>query len=166
MPHVLIFGQTESGKTTLAKELARMYKARGVGVLVLDPMCDPQWQADYQTDDPDEFLQMVWSSERCAIFIDEAGQAVGRYDLSMIDTATKGRHYGHNCHYISQRGAMIAVTVRDQCSQLFLFTTSKNDSKIHANEWNSDVLLTANTLDQGEYYHVTRTSPAKRLNIF
>ncbi len=156
MAHSLILGMTESGKTTLAKKLALSYKARGIGVLVLDPLSDPEWQADFQTSNVDEFLKVFWASRSCAVFVDEAGESVGQFDSVMQKTATKGRHWGHSCHYLSQRGAQIARTVRDQCSHLFLFTTALDDSKIHANEWNKQELRNANTLAQGHYYHATR----------
>lgn len=164
--HSLILGMTESGKTTLAKQLAAQYHARGIGVIVLDPMNDPEWQADYRTDDPAEFLAVVWKSKRCAVFIDEAGEAVGAFDTVMQRTATKGRHWGHSMHYLSQRGVQIARTVRDQCSHLFLFTTSLDDSKIHANEWNKPILREANTLPRGHYFHVTRFDVSERGQLF
>lgn len=156
MPHCLILGMTESGKTTLAKRLAAKYKADGYKVIVLDSMCDPGWQADYQTSDPDEFLATFWASQSCMCFIDEAGDSVGRYDKVMQRTATRGRHWGHSVHYISQRGVQIATTVRDQCSHIFLLTTSAADSKIHANEWNAPIILRANALRKGQYFHATR----------
>lgn len=166
MAHSLILGMTESGKTTLAKQLAAYYKSQGIGVLVLDPLADPQWQADYRTSDVSEFLDMFWKSRRCAVFIDEAGEAVGQFDKVMHKTATKGRHWGHSCHYISQRGTMIARTVRDQCSHLFLFTTALEDSKIHAAEWNSAELRDATKLPQGSYYHTTRFGACVREELF
>lgn len=166
MAHSLILGMTESGKTTLAKRLAANYKARGIGVLVLDPMGDPEWNADFQTNDVEEFLSVFWDSRKCAVFIDEAGEAVGQFDKVMHRTATKGRHWGHSCHYLSQRGAQIARTVRDQCSHLFLFTTALDDSKIHANEWNKPELRGANALQQGHYFHATRFGNLDRGQLF
>ena len=166
MAHSLILGMTESGKTTLAKNLAAHYRANGIGVLVLDPMGDPEWQADFQTSDPEEFLEVFWSSRKCAAFIDEAGESVGQYDKVMGRTATKGRHWGHSCHYLSQRGAQIARTVRDQCGHIFLFTTALDDSKIHANEWNKPEMRGANTLAQGEYFHATRFGTLERGKLF
>src|SRR6516165_7136640 len=91
MSHCLIFGMTESGKTTLAKRLAQRYRYHEVKVIVLDSLNDPGWSADFQTTDPDEFLQVFWESRRCAIFIDEAGDAVGKYNTVMQRTATRGR---------------------------------------------------------------------------
>lgn len=162
MSHSLIFGMTESGKTTLAKQLAAQFKAQGVGVLVLDPINDPGWQCDFRTADNEQFLQYFWNSRRCAVFIDESGEAVGKYDSLMIKTATRGRHWGHSLFYISQRGAQIAKTVRDQCRHLFLFTVSVADSKILANEFNQPELLEANKLLQGHYFHASRFGQLER----
>lgn len=166
MAHVMILGMTMSGKTTLAKALIPVYRAQGIMTGVLDPLNDPGWQADFQTSDVEEFLRMYWASRGCAWFIDEAGESVGQFDTVMHKTATRGRHWGHRNHYLSQRGTQIARTVRDQCSSLFLFTTSLDDSKVHANEWNKPELRNAHTLQQGEYFHTDRFSPLKRGKVF
>lgn len=166
LAHVLILGMTLSGKTTCAKRLCADYKAQGIRTGVLDPMNDPEWQCDYRTADPNLFLHTVWNSTQCAFFIDEAGDSVGRFDLAMQQTATKGRHFGHRFHYCSQRGAQLARTVRDQCSSLFLFTTALDDCKIHANEWNKQELRQAHTLAQGHYFYATRFDPLKRGQLF
>lgn len=156
---------TESGKTTLAKELAKRLKSSGHHVIVLDPMHDA-WECDYQTDDPDEFLRTFWASKSCHVFIDESGDAVGRYNTLMNQTATKGRHWGHSVYYITQRGAQISRTVRDQCSHLFLFATARPDAEIHAKEWNKPQLVEASQLNAGEYFHTTRFGVLERGNIF
>jgi hypothetical protein len=166
MSHCLIFGMTESGKTTLAKRLAARYKHNAVPVIVLDSLNDPEWQGDFQTTNPDEFLRVFWSSKRCACFIDEAGDAVGRYNSVMQRTATRGRHWGHSVHFISQRGVQIAPTVRDKCSHIFLLTSSLADSKVHANEWNQPKLLGANALRKGEYFHCTRFGQLEKGALF
>jgi len=166
MAHSLILGMTESGKTTLAKKLAAHYKANGIGVLVLDPLSDPEWQADYKTSNPDDFLRVFWESRQCAVFIDEAGESVGRFDDAMIRTATKGRHWGHACHYISQRGAMLSKTVRGQCRHLFMFCMALDDGKEMAKEYNCPELMQCVNLEQGGYYHIARFGTLTRSNIF
>lgn len=166
MAHVMILGMTMSGKTSLAKQLIPIYRAQGIKTGVLDELCDPAWNADFQTSNPDEFLRMFWASRQCAWFVDEAGDSVGRYDSVMQRTATRGRHWGHRVHYLSQRGTQIARTVRDQCSSLFLFTTSLEDAKIHANEWNKPELRNAHTLPQGHYFYTDRFSALKRGQLF
>tara|TARA_R110000782_G_scaffold263592_1_gene356313 strand:- start:5401 stop:5898 length:498 start_codon:yes stop_codon:yes gene_type:complete len=164
--HGLILGMTESGKTMFAKELARQFKARGIGVLVLDPLNDPEWQCDFITSDPQEFLEVFWDSKSCMVFIDEAGDSVGRFNNEMRETSTKGRHWGHSVFYISQRATLINQTVRDQCGQLVLFNSSLEDCKIHANEWNRPELKSGNILAKGEYYQCGRFTPLTKGRVF
>ncbi len=166
MAHALILGMTESGKTTLAKKLAENYMRAGVGVLVLDPLNDPAWVCNFRTADEDEFLASFWASKRCAVFIDEAGDCAGQHDKAMQKTATKGRHWGHRVHYISQRGTLINRTVRDQCSHLFLFATALQDVKTHSAEWNRPQLLDAANFQQGDYFHTGRFGGLTQSNIF
>lgn len=163
---MLIVGMTESGKTTLARKLSHDAKARGTGVIVLDTLNDPGWAADFQTSDPDEFIEILWRSQNCAVFIDEAGDSVGRFNTAMEQTATRGRHFGHNCHYISQRHAQLSKTVRDQCRYLALFRSSFDDCKIHAREWARPSLLDGAELAQGDYLFCGRFSDLSRGNVF
>lgn len=153
---------TESGKTTLAKQIANSHKTSGVGVIVLDPMSDPEWVADFKTADPDEFLRVVWDSERCHIYVDEAGDAIGRYNDTMQQLATKGRHWGHSCYFITQRASQLAFTIRAQCRHAFVFTSAKEDCKTLAAEFNKPELLTANELPQGHFFHAQRYGPVEK----
>lgn len=176
MAHVLILGTTESGKTTCGKRLAHKWAASQVNVLVLDPLNDPGWIPDtqndeslykvFQTSDPEQFLAVFWESRRCAVFIDEAGEAVGKYNVVMQETATRGRHWGHSVHFLTQRGTQVALTVRDQCTRLFLFRSGPKDCKTHAEEWGQEELLNAVHLPKGCYYYVTRFGEIKRGSLF
>jgi hypothetical protein len=157
---------TESGKTSLAKKLAAQYSANGIRVLVFDPMNDPEWVCDFQSWDFSEFMDEYWASRKCAVFFDEAGEAANENDKVLISTATKGRHWGHSNHYISQRGAMVPKTLRDQCSNLFIFAQSMDDAKTYAREYNSPNLTKVSTFQAGEYFHTTRFTNEKRGNIF
>lgn len=167
MSHSLILGMTESGKTTLAKILARNAKLRGRKVIVLDPTHET-WEADFQTADNDDFLQIFWSPEwlSCDAFIDESGDAIGQYDKIMFRTATVGRKQGHNCYYISQRGAQLSPTVRGQCSNLFLFAMAAEDCKVLANNWNRPELANAWELPQGSCYFAPRFGDLQLLRVF
>lgn len=162
MAHSLILGQTESGKTTLARELSRILHESGEPVIVLDPLNDPRWHGQFRTADVEQFLRVFWASRGCYAFIDESGDVVGQYDDTMRETATRGRHWGHSCFYISQRGATLNTTVRAQCRHLFLFTSAVDDCKVLAREFNQPELLTANNLPQGHYFHAARFAPLKR----
>jgi hypothetical protein len=162
MAHSLIVGMTESGKTTLARDLSKILTDAGEPVIVLDPMNDPRWSCGFRTHDSEKFLEVFWSSRGCHAFIDEAGDMVGKYDELMRQTATKGRHWGHSCYYLSQRGAMLSVTVRAQCRHLFLFTSPLDDCKALAKDFNQPELLKANDLPQGHFYHAARFAPLQR----
>lgn len=152
---------TESGKTTKARQLAANYRRHGIGVIVLDPLKDPQWNADFITDDQEEFLDVFWRSRSCAAFLDEGGESVGRYDLAMQKTATRGRHCGHSCHYIAQKATQLAPIVRDQCSYLYLYTSGLTSCKMLAEEFNKPELLNATQLQRFSYYFVSRFGQCK-----
>jgi hypothetical protein len=166
MAHSLFLGMTESGKTSLAKQIAAKYAKAGIRVLVFDPLGDPNWVADFQTHNFETFMKEYWASRKCAVFIDEAGEAAQDYDKELIRTATKGRHWGHANHYISQRGAMIPKSLRDQCGNLFIFAQSLDDAKIYAREYNAPEITEVSTFKAGEYFHTTRFTSAKRGKLF
>jgi len=146
--------------------MVKQYRKRKIQTLVLDPIGDGDWFADYQTDDPEAFLDTYWESRNCAAFIDESGEVIGRYDKALVRTATRGRHWGHNNHYITQRAATLNRTVRDQCSSLFLFASSVPDCDLHSKEWNNPGLIEGAQLEQGGYFYVTRFGKLQRGNIF
>jgi hypothetical protein len=157
MPHSVIFGQTESGKTTLAKQLAAKYKASGIKVIVYDPMFDPNWPSDFRTADINEF-NIVWRKSRsCAIFMDESRKEIGEND-NTIEPSAIGRHWGHNFYFISQRFNGISPLTRTNCSKLYLFSCSQKDAKIYYDDWGKEEILQAPNLKQFEFLEITRFS--------
>lgn len=164
MSHVLIIGMTESGKTTLAKELNKRYRAQGTASIVLDPLNDPGWQAGedcFQTRDKKRFLEVVKNSRSCNVFVDEAGESVGQYATEMHWLGTRARHYGHSAHFICQRTVQVATTVRDQCKTLYLFNVSKKDSITLADEWNREIIKDSFKLGQGEFFIIRKFKPVQ-----
>lgn len=156
---------TESGKTTLAKQLCWSYKRNKIKTIVLDPLLTPDWNSDFQTVDKYEFLNIVKRSRQCAIFIDESGEMIGKYNDEMHWLATRGRHFGHNCHFIVQRIVQLNKTVRDQCAHLFCFSVSITDAKLLADDWGKLELRDANTLKQFEFYHVMRFGDCSKIAL-
>lgn len=154
--HSLIIGTTESGKTTLAKSLARQYRAKGIKIIVLDPLRDPEWPADYMARTLEDFLRVAKASRRCALFVDESGRALGKYNVEAEWTTTMARHWGHASHIIAQRAEQVAPTVRGQCGQAFIFRVSSDDAKSMANEYADATLRGACSLAQFHFYHATR----------
>ena len=153
--HTLITGTTESGKTTIAKKFASIHRVQGFKVLVLTTILDT-WDADYVTDDQEEFLKIFWRSEHIVAIMDEGGETVGRYQKAMIATATQGRHWGHTCYYLVQNPTSISPDIRNCCSQVFCFAISPNPAKLLAEDFNQPGLLAAPNLPQGEYYRAKR----------
>jgi hypothetical protein len=153
--HILISGRTLHGKSTLAKARCRAFNANGIETIVIDPTCDPAWNATLQFRDQTAFLRAYWASESCAVFLDEGSKSVGKYNLNTEETATLGRHRGHINHYIVQRVTQIPPTVRDQCTELFLFSSSTKDGHILAEEYGFDALRECNELAKGEYFHAS-----------
>ena len=151
MPHTLITGITGSGKTTLAVRLAGVYKRKSIPVLVLDPFKSERWQANFISDNPEQFLDVVFQMKNCAIFVDESGEMIGRWGGVMTKLATVSRNYGHNAHFICQRSKQLDINVRTQCENIFLFKQSFSDTKDIANEFVANELLKAHTLKKGEF---------------
>jgi hypothetical protein len=164
--HVLIIGRTLSGKSTLGKRLSHYYKSQGFGILVLDPTCDPDWQADFQTSDPERFLQVYWKSRNCMAFVDESGDAIGRYNKVMNATATRGRHNGHLNHYLMHRHTQVDNIIRDQCTRLFLFSASAKDGDALSEEFGHEELRTCNLLKTGEHFQAVKMGTCRRVNLF
>ncbi len=152
----------------MATQLVKEYQQQEIKVIVLDPMNDYRWGADFQTRDKTAFLQVVQHPETisCAIFIDESAEQIGQYHNEMFFLATRGRHYGHNCHFICQRATQLAKTVRDQCSYLALFNCSFDDSKALSNEFNRMDLREAHTLAKGEYFFCPRWGTLEKRRVF
>lgn len=171
MAHSLIIGMTSSGKSTLARELLRQYlrQKKPVPSLVLDPLGDDAWTkagAKFQTADAEKYMQVVFNSRRCALFVDEAGEAIGRYAGAMQKLATRSRHYGHNAHFIAQRAQMLDKTIRDQCEYLFVFRVSKKDAETLYDEFGYDELLQSHQLQKGEFIKCGRFQKPQRIKLF
>ena len=165
MAHSLFVGTTESGKTTLAKSLCAQYRAQGFKALVLDAAHNG-WNADFETGDPEKFFDMALRSRRCALFIDEAGTALGWLQKEAVQIATMFRHFGHFAHFIGQRHTMVAPSVRHNCTRLFIFSISTEDAADLKAEWRHPEIMHAPALQQGEFLFVKRFGTPTRHKIF
>lgn len=164
--HLGIFGMTESGKSTTAKVLIEVFKKKGVSSLLLDPLEDPSFNADFKTSDPDLFMKVVFSSEKCLVIVDESGDAIGHYNPVMQKLATKGRHWGHTCIFLTQKATQIPPIIRDQMGAVFLFGSGSQSCKAIAEEFNSKEFLTGSELKKGEFIYKTRFGSPVRGSIF
>lgn len=156
-----------SGKTTIAKKIVqKKIELTNRPLLVLDPNLDPEWNADFMTDNPDDFLELVKANQSCEIVIDESGETIGRYSKQFGFLATRSRHFGHVATFITQRAQSLDRNIRDQCSRFFIFSIARSDCKIFAEDLVDDKLLDAYNLKQGECYVKLKFQPAFKINAF
>ena len=121
-------------------------------MLVLDPFRSSKWHAQYISAEPETYLKVVKASRCCACFVDECGKwADDGFDTVLKWMATNARHFGHNCHFITQRATQISPTIRTQCSNIFLFKQNFYDAREVARDFAADELLEAHKLKHGQY---------------
>jgi hypothetical protein len=166
MAHHLILGITESGKSTICRILCEEYHKRGIPTLVYDPFHDKRWVCKYKTHDIDKFTDAVTSPENRGgmLFVDDAGKVLS-YNEEYWWLTTDARHYGHSTHLNAQRMIQVPMTMRDQCTRLILFNSSKKDSEQHAAEWGEDGLANAYQLNMLEFYYKARFQPLRKGKI-
>lgn len=162
---------TLAGKSTTLKQLIKDFKAKGVKAIVFDPFCkvDPGFKeagAAFVTDNKELFLKTVWNSKGCLVICDEGGETVGRNDTSTQDLFTKGRHNFHIIAVGCQRLTQIPPICRDQCTKLFLFTSSYEDGKILANEFNGPALKNCSKLKKGQFFYKEKFGPVQLRRMF
>ncbi len=162
--HSLIVGMTESGKTTLAKNICTKLKQQNQPVMVLD-ILGSKWDCNYQTNKINEFMDYVSRVRNCYIFIDESGE-VGKLNKEFYWLATRSRHYGHSVFFITQRSLQLKPIIRAQCKQLFLFCSTKKDCQILYEDFNHKEILNGNNLPQGIFYHSQRFQQCKKIKLF
>lgn len=153
MAHALITGRTETGKTTLAKALCGELTAGGHKTLVYDVL-KSAWPASYVTDDKELFLDVFWQSTDLAVFIDEGGESVGRFDEEMMKTATRGRHNGHQVFYLSQRVTLLNKTLRTQATKIYVFSSAFSDCKLLADDYSCPEIEQAANFAPGSFLYV------------
>lgn len=168
-PHTLIHGKTDSGKSTMARRLIlERFKPAGYKILVLDPKQDPRFQADFMTNDAEEFMRVVKSHAgvKCFGLVDESGEKIGAYAGHMRVLATQYRELAHRYAFIVQRAAMLDKNIVLNCGNLFLFESSGRDCKTLSEDFDSKILLEGTQLKQGEYLFKPRFGDIVRGNVF
>lgn len=164
--HNMILGVSESGKTLLAKLVCARIKKKGVKTAVLDPMLDPEWDCDFITDNPEDFLAFAKNKDNMSsvLFVDEGSQSIGRYNPQMEWIVTQSRHWGHSAWIICQGASQLSPIVRDQTSQLFLFAVGESTMRIMGEHFRQD-LTKLDRLNRGEFYAVSKWVETKKCKI-
>lgn len=141
----------------------------GKHTIILDPFARQSWAANpeysYITSNEVDFLEAIWSNRECGIFIDEAGETVGKYNDLINSVAAKSRNFGHKCFFIMQRTKQVSTTIRCQCSELVVFRSSLNDTKDLADEFVEPEISKAHNLKMGEFIYVRKGHPPKIFDV-
>lgn len=175
--HVLFCGVTESGKTTLARAVARDLHASGQNVIIYDPVGTntagggwPVGEGAILFSDFGEFAEYVSRDDvrGAHLFIDEAGDHFGVGNKENHWLLTRGRHFFLYVYLIAQRPKMLAPTARTQCSRTYAFRMAPEDMReVFADNGHAPPEKNQKPLDQGDFY-VLLSGNAKisRANVF
>lgn len=152
---ILIVGKSESGKSSLARRLMDDALKAGIPVYVRDPL-GYQWPgaSGYFNDTTELRRLMVQYGAPAIVIVDEAVDFFRPQQVENHWIFTRGRHEGLLPIAIAHRVKMIAPNVRAQASDLYVFYSARDDAEILAGDYAHDGLKIANTLDQGEFFHV------------
>jgi hypothetical protein len=172
MMHSLYTGVTQSGKTTLARSIARELSKKG-RVIVYDPLgtetIGGAWGEKSEVyENLEDFLTVVYSPETVSanIFIDEAHHVFAHADKSNLWMLTQGRHYGMQLHLITQRPTKVHPDARTNCGRCYMFRLAYDDARSIGLDYGfSDIHKL--TLDKGDFL-ILNSGTAKYLrgNVF
>jgi DNA helicase HerA-like ATPase len=164
MAHTLYTGITESGKTTLARYIARMAQQNKQQVFVFDPVGTQTAGGGWGDraiiyDDFEAFMDAVEQTPitHAHLFIDEAMEHFGVGDKENHWLATRGRHKHLVCHFIAQRPKMLAPNVRTQCTTGYIFRLSPDDMDTVGEDYGHGN-LSRFSLESGQFLKLTTKS--------
>ena len=146
------------------RQLMGEYRSRQIPCLAFHP--NPSEFEGYASDvylQVGPFMQAVFESSRCAVFIDESGEVTSPARIQeTAPLATRTRCRGHVVHFAAQRcQGLIGPIARDQCTRLYLFRVSWDDARLIAKDWARDaeslaLMQRAPSFEAGEYVAVQR----------
>ncbi len=172
------------GKSALAKFLCAMFRKAGRQTLVYDitlsdEACEAinnnaegaEWDADFATNDEDVFLAVFWGAMDVVAFVEEGGEAAGRYKEGVKFTATRGSHQigelgaGSSIFFIAHSYTDLNKTLRGQLSEFYVFACSRESAIGLDDEFDEPLLRGATKLAVGEFYHVGAGVPCAKYKI-
>jgi len=159
--HALIVGTTQSGKSTLAKLLCKTIKNKGGNCAVLSPTTETGWDADFKTSDGGLFLKFAKENTKHFLFVDESGDAIGRYNEEMNWLATGSRHLGHSVIFNVQASSQISTAIRSCCQDAYIFATSRGVLKLLAEDFNEPAIMKHEKMPQYHFLVCSRFQAMK-----
>lgn len=158
--HGMFLGETGSGKTYKARQLAATFRKSGVAVLSFIPEGHSWSEASWQTSDSERFVAKFNRARSCAVFIEISDAVVAKSDADFVRMFTWGRNLGHRVFAIAQRHTQINATIRDQCRWLWLFRVGFKTADILAEEYVDRTLCAAPSLKDYHFILKKRGIPA------
>lgn len=172
--HTFYTGVSMTGKTTLARIVARQLAAQRQNGAVFDPTLTETlgggWPEGWPVfTDADEFLDFI-ESDKCVgpihLFIDEADEVFEHSMKWNFWIAKKGRHMGMFLHVMTQRPNMIHPTVRNQLHRCYMFRLAADDVASIGRDYGHSGLDKI-SLDRGDFLVLNSgTSSIGRGNVF
>jgi DNA helicase HerA-like ATPase len=161
--HTLVIGQPEQGKTMITKIIVRQAEAMGKQAVILDPLNDEWGKNSIIVNSVEEMIEYAKTegNENKLLVIDESSISFDRYDPKQFWVAKISRHMGHSSIFIGQNMTDVPRGVRSQCTQVFVFASSRTDAKLLADEYDDDLLLTITKLPKFHFIRIYERS-AKR----
>lgn len=144
--HWLVTGMSGRGKGALMKSIIIPdYRRRGIKVAVLDPLELPGWNADYQTSNPYEFMEVVRKSRNIVTVIDEYAHFQSDWKAWRLieKCATIMRNFGQLHYAMAQRAMMVPPNVRNQCDKAIVFEQQQEDIEYMAYRYKCPEILKA-----------------------
>lgn len=167
--HNLIVGLTGSGKSRLCREIiVPRWCAKGVAVLVLDPLLQPWPGAHWVTDDPEAFLATAKASRSCVLIADEAQETMRgtpERERKMVWTATQSRNCGHLAYFLGQRAMQMPPNVRSNCTNGYIFRQQAPDLKVLEGIFSGD-LSAITDFPPGVCYRVSAFGKPEKMRVF
>lgn len=155
--HALICGVTQTGKTTLAHNIAHEFAQKGAGIIVYDPVGTEtirgKWpESSVIFSDEHEFFGYLSRDDvnNAFVFIDEAGDIFNAQKRENMWLLTRGRHFGFSVFMIAQRPKMILPSARSMAGVCYLFRLSSDDMRDIGRDFGFSGLDKIN-LDRGDF---------------
>lgn len=173
MKHSLYVGVTQSGKTTLARTVARELAKKGHKIVVYDPLgtetAGGGWPEGAKIfGDVSEFMDLMHDPAfgNAHVFVDEAHH-VFAHDLKQnLWLLTQGRHYGMYFHLMTQRPTKVHPDARSNCGRCYMFRLAFDDARMIGNDYGHSDLHRI-SLDTGDFLLLNSGSAQySRANVF
>lgn len=159
MPHGLILGPSECGKSTVARWVAEMDRKKGRGLVAFARRDVEAWRklcGTAVTSDPAQLLK--WFNDPrnkdLTFLVDDAAKVMHpNCDQPWVDMLAEGRHDGHRVVVIAQFATMLEKDIRRNCKFIWCFKQSAEDCDVLAREFMQPNLKLAVHLERYEFLY-------------